>query len=151
MACTPPPVFLEADTLAQRFWGRSISFDRQATHLNAMPPSSMGARLPFNSLWNQPGSSGVDMFVQPVQSWQENINFVHPAAPTTGRLLTFLPATGAHTVVVFPSLLRVTAWWSPWTFPGGPGVLHVGELDGFVIVIVDHSTWCPPNHPRGTP
>ena len=137
---TPTPVFLVANDMAFRAWGRHISFDRQASHLNAMPPPGMGPQLPFNAQWHQPGCSGVDMFIQPFSSWQRHINFVHPAAPTVGRVLSFLPATQSRTIVVIP--LRIadgSQWWSNLVRFGGPGVVQVTHRDNFLIAAVDHS------------
>ena len=137
---TPTPVFIAADKLALNTWGKRISFDRQASHLNAMPPQELGYRLPFNALWHQPNCSGVDMFLQPTSSWQAHINFIHPARPTVGRVLTFLPATLSRTIVVIP--LRVadgSQWWSNLTRLGGPGVVHITTEGDFLIVAVDHS------------
>ena len=138
---TPEGVFLAADRLAVRLWGAHLSFDRQASHLNAMPPRSLGLRpLPFNSLWNQPGSSGVDMFLQPPASWMANINFIHPAVPTVGRVLSFLPVTLARSVVVIPCrLVDDCPWWANFAARGSPGVLHTERVLGFLVVAVDHS------------
>ena len=86
----------------------------------------------------QPGSSGVDKFLQPVASWRAEINFVHPARPTTGRTLTFVQAMGARAVVVFPTDLGLTSWWSSWALPGGPGVLESFVVRGFRVVVIDH-------------
>ena len=138
---TPERVFLAAERAAIRLWGSAPSFDRQASHINVMPPRSLGRHpLPFNSLWNQPGSDGVDMFLQPAASWQAHINFIHPAAPTTGRVLSFLPATSSRSVVVIPCRLADNCpWWSTFTMPGGPGVRHSERVLGFLVVAVDHS------------
>jgi hypothetical protein len=136
---TPPRVFADANTMARQQWGRGISFDRMASHLNAMPPPGMGARLPFNSLFLQPGSSGADMFLQPPSCWQREINFIHPPAPATGRVLTFLPSVRARAVVVIPLRDCMTHWWSNWLRCGSPGVAATGESAGFLIVVIDHS------------
>ena len=141
---TPDRVFAEASRVAVSLWGRALSFDRQASHLNVMPPRSwQRPPLPFNSLWHQPGSSGVDMFLQPPSSWRQHINFVHPATPTIGRLLTFLPTTGARTVIVIP--VRVATgrpWWANLTRRGAPGVISVRRTFGFLVVAVDHRRRC---------
>ena len=139
--CTPERVFTAANQLALRLWASPLSFDRQASHLNAMPPRSLGLPpLPFNSLWNQPGSSGVDMFLQPMQSWRSNINFIHPAAPTIGRVLTFLPVTSSRAVVVIPCrLVDACPWWANFAAAGGPGVRHTLRLLDFLVVAVDHT------------
>ena len=142
-SATPPEVFRAANNIAVSTWGRPISFDRQASHLNVMPPPGMGPSLPFNSLWHQPGSHGVDMFLQPRWSWQSHINFIHPARPTVGRVLAFLPATASRAVVVFPAYLASGAWWSPYASVGGPGIVHSVTLNSFLILAVDHSPSSP--------
>lgn len=137
---TPTPVFLAANEMALRTWGKGVSFDRQASHLNAMPPHELGYKLPFNAQWNQPGCSGVDMFLQPASSWQAHVNFIHPAAPTVGRLLAFLPATQSRAIVVIPlRLVDGASWWSNMVRLGGPGVVQVARRDGFLIAAIDHS------------
>ena len=103
-----------------------------------MPPPGMGARLHFNSLWLQPGSSGADMFLQPAACWRREINFVHPARPTLGRTLTFIEAVKARAVVVFPASSQPTEWWSSWALPGGPGVLETFTIAGFRVVVISH-------------
>ena len=62
------------------------------------------------------------MFLQPGVPWRREINFIHPAKPTTGRTLTFVQTMRARAVIVFPDELAETAWWSAWAEPGGPGV-----------------------------
>ena len=79
------------------------------------------------------------MFSQSTHLWVNHINFVYPAEPTIGRVLTFLPHTRARTVVVFPLHLAVGRWWSSWTTRGQNGVLATAVHDGFLIVAVDHS------------
>ena len=145
---TPRAVFTQADDMAVRLWGRRISFDRQATHLNAMPPPGMGHKLPFNALWHQPGCAGVDMFVQPLTSWRSHINFIHPALPTVARVLTFLPETCARSVVVTPEKYVQGTWHEPWTVEGGEGVVEVIRTDGFRIVAIDHTHRSSPRIPR---
>ena len=138
-ATTPPQVFLAANKAAVDTWGRGLSFDRQASHLNVMSPPGLGPKLRFNSLWLQPGSAGVDMFLQPRACWRREINFIHPARPTIGRTLTFVRNIGARAVIVFPISGRQSAWWTVWTEPGGPGVVMSFTTGGFRVVVVDHS------------
>ena len=136
---TPPEVFLAADNAALNAWGRRLSFDRQASHLNVMPPPGLGPKLRFNSLWLQPGSSGVDMFLQPRACWRREINFIHPARPTIGRTFTFLHNIGARAVVVFPAPSNQATWWTSWAELGGPGVIDSFSVCGFRVVVVDHT------------
>ena len=143
---SPPEVFWTANELALRVWGLELSFDRQASHLNVMPPGA-AKKLPFNALWQQPGCQGVDMFAQPRESWRSHINFIHPARPTTGRVLTFLPFVQARAVVVFPLHMDVGMWWSNWARRGGPGVLVRIVVEEFVVLAVDHSRSCGNDNP----
>ena len=135
---TPPSVFAAADRMARRLWGRGVSFDRMASHLNAMPPPGMGKTLPFNSFWSQPGSAGVDMFVQPLSSWAEHINFIHPPRPLLGRVVTFLQATRSRCTLVIPDGTHRGAWWSSWVSCGGPGVRCTCVVEGYLLVALDH-------------
>ena len=138
---TPAAVFAFASALAQRLWGRPLSIDRMASHMNVMPPPGMGKKLPFNSKWAQPGTHGVDMFVQPPKSWRDHINFIHPARPAVGRVITFLTATRSRTVVVTPEAGVPSSWWSTWAMPGGPGVVESHLVNGFRVTAVDHRPW----------
>ena len=79
------------------------------------------------------------MFLQPHRSWLAHINFVHPATPTLGRLLSFLPHTRARTIVVFPSALARGQWWTNMIRLGAPGVRFVRRIHGFVVVAFDHT------------
>ena len=136
---TPAEVFVVANNMAVRHFGRGVSFDRQATHMNVMPPPGMGPPLPFNARWHQPGCAGVDMFLQPVASWRAHVNYIYPAAPTTGRVFTFLREVGARAIVVCKADLADSAWWANYTREGGPGVLQSRWYLGFLITAVDHS------------
>ena len=132
---TPRQVFARADQLARRYFGRPISFDRQASHLNAMPPAGMGPRLPFNSMYWQPGSHGVDMFFQPRRCWLAHINFIHPATPTVGRTIAFIRDVGARAVVVVPATTTLTSWWGPELLQGSDWVLHTEVVSGFRVTL----------------
>ena len=79
------------------------------------------------------------MFLQPRSSWTRHVNFVHPAAPTAGRVFAFLPFTRARTIVVVPTPSTVGCWWSAWARRGGPGVVAWLTTQGFTVVAVDHS------------
>ena len=136
---TPPLVFEAADEMARRIWGSPISFDRQTSHLNAMPPIGMGDRLPYNTLWHQPGCYGVDMFLQDARSYARHINFIHPAEPTTGRVFTFLPSVRARAVIVIPARTATGQWWYTWTLLGGHNVVERQLVQGFIVLAVDHS------------
>lgn len=111
---TPPLVVRQANKVARRLWGRPLEFDRAASAKNALPG------MKFNSLWPQPGSSGVDLFEQ--QDWHRYINFVHLPFAQIQRLLAFLPTTRSKVAVLVPMIhARV---WTPKTLPGAPGFVH---------------------------
>ena len=141
---TPKRVFAAANAMAHECFGLPVTFDRQASHLNVMPPDGMGPKLPFNSLWYQPGSHGIDMFNQPARSWHRHVNFIHPAEPTTGRVLTFLQAVEARAVVVIPLASAVGAWWASFAQPEAPGVMAFRIVDAFLVMAILHE----PDDPR---
>ena len=111
---TPPCVVAAANSMARRLWGSPLTFDRAASANNALPG------LPFNSLWPQPGHSGVDLFEQ--TDWNLHINFVHVPFALLPRLLAFLPSTGSKAVVLAPVIHGRS--WMPKTLPGAPGFVH---------------------------
>ena len=111
---TPPCVVTAASSVARRLWGRPLTFDRAASANNAIPG------LPFNSLWPQPGHSGVDLFEQ--NNWHLHINFVHVPFALLPRLLAFLPSTRSRAVVLVPVIHGRS--WTPKTLPGAPGFVH---------------------------
>ena len=111
---TPLKVFTHADRVARTIWGSPITFDRAASAANALPG------LPFNSLWPQPGSAGVDLFAQ--DDWEHHINFIHVPFATLPRLLAFLPTTNSRAVVLAPMIHGRS--WSHKILPGAPGFVH---------------------------
>ena len=119
--------------MALSLWGRPLSFDRAASNHSAI--AVYGKRLPFNSFYAQPGADGTDMFLQ-LHSWPWHVNYVHPPAPTLGRLVTFLPSTKARSIVVFP-LPAPKAWWSYAAQPTSDGVVATTEVGGFRIIAYD--------------
>ena len=116
-------------------WGRGLSFDQAASHKSSIKPH--GRALPFNAVCFQPGAAGIDMF-RCLQSWVDNINYVFPPAPMTGRLITFLPSTSAKTIVVLP-LPTESAWWSYAVLPGAKGLIHRSQAHGFAVLAFDFS------------
>ena len=76
------------------------------------------------------------MFLQPPSSWQRNVNFVHPAAPTVGRTLAFVVAVQARTIVVVPVSDVTTSWWAAGVQLGGPGVICSEVVDGFMVAAI---------------
>ena len=133
---SPRYVVWAANRMAWNAWGEPLSFDQAASHLSAIKIN--GSQLPFNAYCMQPGASGVDMFRQ-WESWTGNVNFVHPPRPMAGRLVTFLPATNARSVVVLPKPVP-SAWWSYAIQPSADGVLMSVECGDFIIISFDFRT-----------
>ena len=134
-ARTPQPVVNAANNMAMRTWHLQLSFDQAASHKSAICVS--GNRLPFNAFCMQPGASGVDTF-RCWQSWDENVNFIHPPAPMAGRLATFLPATHARVIVVIPTP-DCQAWWHYAILPNSDGFCEQIEIEGFLVTAFDFS------------
>ena len=44
--------------LVLEFFGGPITFDCQSSHINVIPPPDMTPKLPFDSMWLQPGCYG---------------------------------------------------------------------------------------------
>ena len=86
---SPLAVVAAANSLALSLWGVGLTFDQAASHRTAIRVN--GSPLPFNAFCFQPGASGIDMF-RCLRSWRDNINYVFPPEPMTGRLLTCIPA-----------------------------------------------------------
>ena len=133
---SPRYVVWAANRMAWEAWREPLSFDQAASHLSAVRVH--GHQLPFNAYCMQPGASGVDTFRQ-WGSWEDNVNFVYPPKPMTGRLVTFLPATNARSVVVFPKPVP-SAWWSYAIQPSADGVLMSAECGDFIIITFDFRT-----------
>ena len=129
-----------ANQMARRMWGKKLSFDQTASHKSAVKVD--GLRLPFKAFCWQPGASGVDTFLQH-QSWIQNINYVYPPKPMTGRMVAFLPYTQARSILVLP-LLVGNAWWSYGITEGVHGLQAQCVLDGFLISAFDLRSLHPP-------
>ena len=137
---SPVKVVQVANELAVRMWGSDLSFDQMASHLTNV--TIKGERLPFNSFCFQVGAAGVDTFTQWV-SWENNISYVYPPEPMTGRLLTFLPGTGARAVVVIP-LPIPCAWWTYTLARSAKGVVAQTTVAGFLVTAFDFRASQPP-------
>ena len=135
---SPARLVRMANTLSLSWmaWRAPLSFDQAASHRSAIAVNGM--QLPFNAYCMQPGANGVDMFAQ-WKSWADNVNYVFPPRPMTGRLITFLPTTKSRSVVVFRGPVPPT-WWSFAVQPNAPGVITSVHAAAFIIVLFDFST-----------
>jgi hypothetical protein len=136
---TPPLVFQEANRVAVQLWGQPIGFDRAASAANRL------ADLPFNSLWPQVGSVGIDLFRQ--TDWHLYINFVHVPFAMLPRLLAFLPSTKARVVLLAPLIHKRS--WTPKVLPGAPGVIHRIIYSPGESPLLAHRTALPTERFRG--
>ena len=130
---SPSSVVEAANLMALELWGKPVSFDQAASHVTAI--SINGKQLPFNAFCMQEEAAGVDMFTQ-WQSWENNVNYVYPPEPMTGRLLTFLPKTNAVAIVVLP-LPIPCEWWSYTIQPFADGVMRQTTVQKFLITAFD--------------
>ena len=130
---SPGAIVALANKMAQRLWGRDLSFDQAASHLSAVWVH--GHQLPFNSVCFQLGAAGVDMF-RCIGSWRAHINYVFPPRPILGRLFSFLPTTKAKAIVVV-QLPMPNAWWSFAVVPGAAGLIDRCDLAGFALFAYD--------------
>ena len=137
---SPFEVVQAANVLAVSVWKSDLSFDQMASHLSSI--TIKGKQLPYNSFCFQVGAAGVDTFTQWV-SWERNINYVYPPAPMTGRLLTFLPSTGARAVVVIP-LPIPCEWWTYTLSRSARGVVAQTNVAGFLVTAFDFRASQPP-------
>jgi hypothetical protein len=83
-------VFIELE----RSWGPH-QVDRFASVANAHLPR-------YNTAWDQEGSAGLDAFAQPVQDWQDCLNWCAPPVNLLLQLAQLLRETGAGATVVAP-------------------------------------------------
>ena len=137
---TPPLVAHQCNMVSMRLWGRPLQFDRAASAQNALP----GMR--FNTLWPQPGSSGVDLFEQ--TDWHKYTNFVHLPFASLPRLLAFLPSTKAKVAVLVPIIHARS--WTPKTLPGAPGFLHRLVYKPSASPLLAHRSHSPDRNFRGS-
>ena len=130
---SPQRVVDEANHLAIELWGSALSFDQAASHRSAVRIN--GRPLPFNAMCFQPLASGVDMF-RCLDSWRCNINYVFPPRPMIGRLLSFLPTTGARTIVALEAPVQ-NSWWSYTLQRHSPGLVASRRVLRFKLFAFD--------------
>ena len=115
----PMQLFWRANAIASRLWGRGFQFDRFSSFETAMPMDGR-RKLPFNSYYVQPYSSGRDAFHQDWRGW---VNWAHPPHHLVGRVISLLRRQHAVGAVALPMGAR--ALWSSAAVEGAEGVKHV--------------------------
>lgn len=116
-------VFWRCNEIARKVWGSGFQFDRAADSYNVQPVDKQ-QRLPFNSRWMCPHSSGVDMFQQ---DWSNTISWCNAPFAMAGRVISLLRSQRAAAAVLLPKNKR--SWWFRLTRPGCPGVRFVHSCD----------------------
>ena len=111
-------LFWRANECARRIWGRGFQFDRFSSFETAMPPR-LRRKLPFNSYYMQPYSSGRCALQQDWSSW---VNWAHPPHHLVGKVISLMRKQRAVGAVVLPMGAR--ALWSSAAMPGSEGVVH---------------------------
>lgn len=115
----PPLLFWRANQLSYQVWGHGLTFDRFAT-TRLSQPMDCGERLPFNSRFRQPHSSGVDAFQQ---CWKNHINWINAPFSLLDRVFDKLLQQDAVAVVVVP--LKYSKRWTIRVRQGAMGLLKL--------------------------
>ena len=115
----PMHLFWRANTVALSLWGRGFQFDRFASFDTVMPVDGR-RKLPYNSYYTQPFSSGRCAFQQQWSGW---VNWAHPPHHLVGKVISLLRRQRAVTAVVLPCGARAS--WSSFARPGAEGVANL--------------------------
>ena len=133
-------------------WGRGFQYDRFSASSNAQPVD-LQRRLPFNSEFLQPFSSGLDALAQ---NWRGFVNWCNPPFVLVSKVFALLRAQRAVAAMVVP--LNAKQQWSEWALPGAEGVVDCFVFDptsarlhmvgappcsyhsGFAVVFLDFRT-----------
>lgn len=111
----PAPLFWRANSVARRLWGKGFQFDRFASAACVMP-ADCRVKLPFNSEYWQPGSSGCDALRQ---DWRRTINWVNPPFFLLDQVLGLLKMQRAVAAVLVPR--QAGGRWDVEARPGCAG------------------------------
>ena len=114
----PMHLFWRANACARKLYGRGFQFDRFSSFDTAMPADGR-RKLPFNSYYMQPFSSGRDTLRQ---NWFGWVNWAHPPHHLVGRTISLMRRQRAVGAVVLP--LGARQLWSSASRLGAEGVVH---------------------------
>jgi hypothetical protein len=115
----PMHLFWKANAVARSLWGRGFQFDRFASFDTVMPIDCR-RKLPYNSYYAQPFSSGKCALTQQWGNW---VNWVHPPHHLILRVVGLLKRQHAVAAVVVPMGAR--AIWSAAAKRGAEGVARL--------------------------
>lgn len=113
--CLPSALFWEANGVAQDLWGCGFQFDRFASTVTVMP-TDCRVRLPFNSEFWQPGSSGRDALKQ---DWRGTVNWVNAPFCVLDQVIGLLKSQQAAAAVLVPR--GAGGRWDTEAVPGCKG------------------------------
>ena len=116
----PMSLFWRANTVARELWGKGFQFDRFASTSTVMPMDCKW-RLPFNSQFWQPMSSGRDALKQ---DWRRIVNWVNAPFCLLDQVLGLLKLQHAVAAVLVPR--GSAARWDSEVRPGRAG--YCGEI-----------------------
>lgn len=108
----PMHLFWRANKMAQTLWGLGFQFDRFASCRTVMPMDGC-FKLPFNSQFMQPGSSGANALSQ---DWRGCVNWVNAPFYLLDQVMGLLKCQQAVGAVVVPRGTR-----SRWDFEATKG------------------------------
>lgn len=94
----PMHLFWRANAIARSLWGLGFQFDRFASTMTVMPTDGQ-VKLPFNSEFWQPGSSGRNALAQ---NWEGVVNWVNAPFCLLDQVLGLLKLQHAVAAVVVP-------------------------------------------------
>lgn len=114
----PMHLFWRANACARKLFGRGFQFDRFSSFETVMPADGR-RKLPFNSYYMQPFSSGRDALRQ---NWFGWVNWAHPPHHLVGRTIALMRRQRAVGAVVLP--LGARQLWSSAARLGAEGVVH---------------------------
>ena len=119
----PMHLFWRANQCARKLFGRGFQFDRFSSFDTAMPTDGR-RKLPFNSYYMQPFSSGRDALRQ---NWVGWVNWAHPPHHLVGRTISLMRRQQAVGAVVLP--LGSRQLWASAAQVGAEGVVHQFSFD----------------------
>lgn len=111
----PMHLFWKANSKARSLWGIGFQFDRFASCRTVMPMDCR-VRLPFNSEFCQPGSSGRNALAQ---DWRRCVNWVNAPFCLLDQILGLLMYQHAVAAVVVPR--GTSCRWNTEALPGCKG------------------------------
>lgn len=119
----PARLFWEANDLAFSLWGTGFTVDRFAS-TRQVQPVDCPWKLPFNSRFHQPFSSGVDALAQ---RWDGEVNWVNPPFSMVERVYALVRAQQAVAALVVP---RDDRRWRNIFRREATGVVHRWDIKG---------------------